>query len=99
MARARCASSCGAVSARSSSILDTSPDFPRNGEHEVELAAGVVLRHSLPGAAAAGEAALRRQAELLERHMLCRFLYARDQVRLLLEHRRLGRHQAEDHAL
>src|SRR5262245_32038852 len=42
----------------------------------------------------AGEAALRAEAELIERQVLCRFVDAAFEHILRLEHRRLGRDEA-----
>src|SRR5688572_21725977 len=96
--RARSARSCGAVLPRSASNLDTAPHLARHLQHEIELAPCIVLGHRLPAAAAAREAALRRQAELPERHMLRRLVDAPLERILALEHRRLRRHEAEYHA-
>src|SRR6185436_4393792 len=71
--------------------LGTAPDLARDFEDELELAPRVVLRHGLPRAAAAREAALRREAEALERHELRRFVDAPLEVVLLLELGCLGR--------
>src|SRR5687768_13790285 len=68
-------------------------------QHKLKLAPRVLLRHRLAAAAAAREAALGADAELVEGDMLRGGVDPSFQRFLVLELRRLGAHQAEDDAL
>src|SRR6185503_21378030 len=72
------------------------PDFLRDLHHQLQLALLVVLAQPVADLAG-GEAALRRQAEVLEWDELRRLVDALLQGVLLLQDGRLGRDQAEDH--
>src|SRR5688572_2687772 len=71
----------------------------RHLHHQLELATRVVLRHRLAAAAAAREAALRADAELLERNVLGSLVDLALQLVFGFQVWRLGTHQAKDHPL
>src|SRR6185295_17383642 len=74
------------------------PDFLRDLNHQFQLALLVVLAQPVADLAR-GEAALRREAEILQWDVFRRLVDALLQHILLLQRRRLGRDQPEDHFL
>src|SRR3989449_6750936 len=74
------------------------PDLSRNLDHQLQLAALVILAQAVPHLAAC-EAALRRQAQVFQRHVFGSGIDPLFQKILLFQHRRLGGNQAQDHLL
>src|SRR6267378_7194158 len=74
------------------------PDLPGDLDHQLELAALVILAEAVPHLAAR-EAALRRQAQVLQRHVSGGGVDPLFQKILLFQHRCLGGNQSQDHLL